>query len=74
VVFCDPQGQFGAHLPVTKFMVIKNAASQKGTIAPHKTKMYPSFILPLKMYKQIVSVSKLIHFENIYTPNENKRI
>jgi hypothetical protein len=56
---------FGAHLPRTKFMAIKTASSRVGTIAPHKTKMYPGFIFPLKVYKQTATILKLINFETV---------
>jgi hypothetical protein len=65
---------FGAHLPGTKIMVIKTAASRVSTTAPHKIKIYPCFIFPLKMYAQSATVVKLIHIEIIYTRNENKCI
>jgi len=65
---------FGAHLPRTKFMAIKATSSLVGTIAPHKSKIYPGVIFPLKMYKQTATILKLINFEIVYTPNENKCI
>jgi len=65
---------FGAHLPRTKFMAIKTASSWVGTIAPQKTKIYPCFIFPLKIYKQTATILKIINSEIVYTPNENKCI
>jgi hypothetical protein len=65
---------FGVHRPGRKFMVIKAASSLIGTIAPHKTKIYPGFIFPLKMCKQTATILKLINFEIVYTLNENKCI
>jgi hypothetical protein len=69
---CFRKGIFGAHLPGTKIVVIKNTASRISSLLLHHTK--PCSIIALKIYTQTATAKILIHFEIIYTTNENKSI